>query len=75
MSATCCIVALSSTHKTILLTWVLPKVSHDAAAKRVDASLLVSWASKKGQNQLPEIRGLFAVARRVIGCPTNAGAI
>src|SRR5690348_12471083 len=31
MSATICIVALSSTHKTILLTWVLPKNASDVA--------------------------------------------
>ena len=56
MSATCCIVALSSTHKTILLTWVLPE-----AARRTRPTDDSSWyhGLAEGQTNCRESVGPF----------------
>src|ERR1041384_3139654 len=64
MSATCCIVALSSTHKTILLTWDPPQSVWDCRETRPPCRLhawsLVARGSPKGQFNCRESVGLLA---------------
>src|SRR3954469_18044583 len=79
MSATCCIVALSSTHKTILLTRDPPQEVWDCSPPRptcrASCSFVGSTALAEGSIQLPRIRGPFGEQRRsVLTCPAHGHA-